>query len=114
MIFITSPPTFAGIDSLFGFQFAHAFVDPLLKTIAEPPLDVVCNSDRCSFEESGSGRPGFQSDVFRRLRPFCGYHFEEASASEQAEMASAIKLQVTANVNGSGPSSCRPGWHHLP
>jgi hypothetical protein len=98
MIRIKPLPPLEGIDSLFGFQFAHAFVDPFLKTIAEPLLEVVRNANRCSSEESGIGRPGTQSAVPNDLLSLFGYHFEEARASEQAEMASAIKLQVAVDI----------------
>jgi hypothetical protein len=63
MIRTKSPPLLEGIDSFFGFQLAHALVDPLLEAIAEPPLEIIRNPDRCSSEESGNGRPGTQSAV---------------------------------------------------
>jgi len=39
-------PLLEGIDSFFGFQLAHALVDPLLEAIPEPPLQVVRNPNR--------------------------------------------------------------------
>jgi len=68
--------------------------------LAEPPLDIIRKPDRCSFEESGRGRPGLQSFVFRSLWPLDWYDFEEVRASQQAEMLSAIKLHVTVDVIG--------------
>jgi hypothetical protein len=94
------PSTFKGINSLFGLELPHSCMDPFLKTIAEPPLDIIRKPDRCSFEESGRGRPGLQSFVFRSLWPLDWYDFEEVRASQQAEMLSAIKLHVTVDVIG--------------
>jgi hypothetical protein len=101
---------FQGADSLLDFEFSHVGFDPHLEVIAEPLLEIVGSPDRWSFEVTGRGRPGRQPGIFGDVSPLivclldgC---FEETSAHQQAEMASAIKLQVT--VDGSGRKSvCR-------
>ncbi len=77
-----------------------------MEIIAEPLLDIVRKADRCSCEESGRGRPGLQSFELRFHRAFrsCSLSrndLEKPNASEHAEHATAIKLQIS--VDESGP-----------
>jgi hypothetical protein len=87
-------PILKEIDSSLGLGLLHAGVDPFLKTKAEPLLDVVRHSNSFPFEELGGRGPTPRSFEFLGRWPFCGDHFQEARASEQAEMLNTIKLQV--------------------
>lgn len=80
-------PSFEGVNSFFGFQLAGALRDPFLQVESKPLLYEVGEPDDIPipFQEFRGNRPF--SPNKRSLFSLCSrYHFEETTATQQANM----------------------------
>jgi hypothetical protein len=96
-------PGLKGIDSLLGLQLAGMPRDPILEAESTPLLEIVRQSDDIAIAlEKLRGRRPYSPPKEPSLFSLPSlYHFEETTATQQANMLIAIKLHMPLDVSGS-------------